>query len=141
MTATPGVRFSRRRTHRVILHPTQYTLPASPIRMLRPLLICAALALATAPAAAGSFAGTTGGAAAGGTSASTGGTSASSQSTSGSDKVVLQAREDAAGFVASQGRIRSARLEAALRHLREHNPDDQVRQASDMALAKAILAL
>lgn len=109
--------------------------------MLRPLLTCALLALATTPVMAGSFAGTTGGATTAGTSASTGGTSASSRGTSGSDKVVLQAQEDAAGFVASEGRIRGARLEAALRHLREHSPEAEVRQASDMALAKAILAL
>lgn len=101
--------------------------------MLRPLLICTLFLLA-APAAAASFAGTT----AGGTSASTG---ASSASTSGRDKVVLQAREDAAGFVASDGLIRGPYLEAALRHLRERNPDAEVREASDMALAKAILAL
>lgn len=100
--------------------------------MIRPILICALLALPVAPAVAGSFAGTS----AGGTSA---GTSASSGSTSGDDKVVLQARDDAAGFVASAGHIRGAQLTAALRHLREHNPD--ARQASDMQLAQAILAL
>ena len=55
-----------------------------------------------APAAlAGSFAGTSAG-------ATSGGASASSGSTSGNDKIVLQAREDAAGFVASDGRIRGA---------------------------------
>ncbi len=106
--------------------------------MLRPILTCALFALATSPAVASSFAGTTAGSAAGGTSASTG---ASSGSTSGNDKVVLQAREDAAGFVASEGRIRGARLEAALLHLRETSPETAVRQASDMTLAKAILAL
>lgn len=105
--------------------------------MLRPLLICI-LAFATAPVLASSFAGTTAGSAAGGSSASTGATSGS---TSGNDKVVLQAQEDAAGFVATQGRLRGARLEAALHHLREHSPDAEVRQASDMALAKAMLAL
>ncbi len=88
-------------------------------------------ALLAGPALAGSFAGTSAG-------ASSGGTSASSGSTSGDDKVVLQARQDAAGFVASDGRIRGARLEAALRHLREHRLD--ARQASDMQLAQAILA-
>lgn len=106
--------------------------------MPRPLLICALFVLATGPAVASSFAGTTAGSAAGGTSASTGATSGS---ISGNDKVVLQAREDAAGFVASEGRIRGARLEAALRHLRETSADNAVREASDMALARAILAL
>ena len=55
------------------------------------------------------------------------------------DKVVLQARDDAASFVASDGRIRGAQLEAALRLLREVNADAQ--RASDMQLAQAILAL
>ncbi|WP_149193161.1 DUF2388 domain-containing protein [Luteimonas suaedae] len=100
--------------------------------MLRPTLICALLALSSAPALAGSFAGTSAG-------ASSAGSSASSDSTSGDDKVVLQARDDAASFVASDGRIRGAQLEAALRQLRERRPD--VRQASDMQLAQAILAL
>ena len=50
-----------------------------------------------------------------------------------------QARDDAASFVASEGRIRSARLEAAIKHLRDHDAD--ARKASDMDLAQAILAL
>lgn len=82
------------------------------------------------PAAAGSFAGTSAG-------ASSAGSSASSGSTSGEDKVVLEAREDAASFVASDGRIRGARLEAALRHLRD--ADQSARTATDMQLAQAIL--
>ena len=49
-----------------------------------------------------------------------------------------EAREDAASFVASQGQVRSARLEAALRVLREHDP--QARQADDLELARKILA-
>lgn len=89
------------------------------------------LAAASPAALAASFAGTTGGA----TSA---GVSASSGSSSGNDKVVLQARDAAAGFVASDGAIRSAQLEAALHHLREHSA--RARQASDMELARAILA-
>lgn len=105
-----------------MIRPIQYS----------PLLVCTLLALASAPAMAGSFAGTS----AGGTSA---GLSASSGSTSGDDKLVLDARDAAASFVASEGRIRDARLEAALRLLRERNPD--VRRASDMQLARAILAL
>ena len=98
--------------------------------MSRPLLACALIALSS-PAFAGSFAGTTGGASAAGSSASSG-------STSGNDKVVMQAREDAASFVASDGRIRGVQLEAALRHLRVSNAD--ARAASDLQLAQAILA-
>jgi len=102
--------------------------------MIRFAIGCAIALAFVAPVHASSFAGTSAGAG----SASSG---ASSGSTSGNDKVVLQAREDAAGFVASDGRIRGARLEAALRHLRETSSDAAVRQASDMALARAILAL
>jgi len=54
------------------------------------------------------------------------------------DKIVLAAREDAASFVASEGRIRGARLEAALRHIRQQAP--QV-QGDDLQLARAILTL
>jgi uncharacterized protein (TIGR02448 family) len=74
-----------------------------------------------------------------GSSASAVGTSASSKTTSPNDKVVLQARDDAASFVASDGRIRGAQLEAALRHLRERNAGAQ--RATDMQLAQAILTL
>lgn len=98
--------------------------------MTRKFLFCALLAL-SAPAWAGSFAGTSAG-------ASSAGSSASSGSTSGDDKVVLQARDDAASFVASDGRIRGAQLEAALRQLRERHP--AARAASDLQLAQAILA-
>ena len=90
------------------------------------------LSLASAPLLASSFAGTT----AQGASA---GSSASSGSTSGDDKRIVQARQDAAGFVASDGRLRSARLEAALQHLRAQGPDAAL--ASDLQLARAILAL
>lgn len=92
---------------------------------------CAFALAVIVPVHASSFAGTSAGAG----SASSG---ASSDSTSGSDKMVLQAREDAAGFVASDGRIRGARLEAALRHLRERSVE--ARAASDIELARAILA-
>ena len=91
-------------------------------------LLCSTVSLAHAS----SFAGTSAG-------ASSGGASASSKSSSGNDKIVREAREDAAGFVASDGRFRSARLEAALRTLRESDP--QARQASDLELARKILAL
>lgn len=99
--------------------------------MLRSLLVLCLFACSLS-AVASSFGGTTGG-------ASSAGSSASSGSTSGDDKVVLQARDDAASFVASEGRIRGAQLEAAMRHLRERNAD--ARRASDMELARAILAL
>ena len=54
-------------------------------------------------------------------------------------KVVLQARDDAASFVASAGDIRGAQLEAALQAIRTQLP--QARSASDLQLAEAILAL
>ena len=79
------------------------------------------------------------GTSAAGSSASSAGSSASSKTTTPDDKVVLQARDDAASFVASDGRIRGAQLEAALRHLRERHVTAQ--RASDMQLAQAILAL
>ena len=94
-------------------------------------IVLASVALAGAPAAASSFAGSSAGTSAGGTSASSG-------STSGDDKVVLAARADAARFVATDGQLRGAMLEAALQHLREHDPDLQAQD--DMRLARAILA-
>lgn len=54
-------------------------------------------------------------------------------------KVVLQAKEDAASYVASKGDIRGAQLESAFATLRAHLP--QAQGASDQALAEAILAL
>lgn len=53
-------------------------------------------------------------------------------------KVVIEARDDAASFVASAGEIRGAQLEAALGAIRERLPE--TREASDQALAEAILA-
>ena len=53
-------------------------------------------------------------------------------------KVVGEARDEAAGFVASGGELRGARLEAALGRLRDAFPEAQ--QVSDLALAEAILA-
>ncbi len=53
-------------------------------------------------------------------------------------KVVVQARSDAASFVASAGHIRGAQLEAAFQALRERFP--QAQQASDLRLAESILA-
>lgn len=63
---------------------------------------------------------------------------ATSDATSGNNKVVLEAREDAASFVGSDGQLRSVRLEAALTHIRQSAPD---LEATDMQLAEAILAL
>lgn len=54
-------------------------------------------------------------------------------------KLVLEAHDDAASFVASQGAIRGAQLEAAFGTLRARVP--KARDASDQVLAEAILAL
>ncbi len=51
-------------------------------------------------------------------------------------KLILDSREDAAGFIASHGDHRGARLEAALLWLREQQPE---MAASDLELAEAIL--
>lgn len=56
----------------------------------------------------------------------------------GDDKLVLDAKDDAARFVASNGEARGAQLEAALQHIRTQAP---ALQASDLELAGAILAL
>ena len=53
------------------------------------------------------------------------------------NKVVIAAKDDAAGFVASEGAVRGAQLEAALRHIRERQPN---LHADDLQLAQAILA-
>lgn len=54
-------------------------------------------------------------------------------------KVVTEARDEAASFVASAGEIRGARLEAAFVSLRGEFAE--AREASDQALAETILAL
>lgn len=54
-------------------------------------------------------------------------------------KVVVQARDDAASFVASNGDIRGAQLEAALQAIRSELLESS--SASDLQLAEAILAL
>jgi uncharacterized protein (TIGR02448 family) len=112
------------RNHRPIIRET--------IPMTRLALTCTLLAFSITPALAGSFAAST-------ASTASEGSSASSKSSSPDDKLVLEARDDAASFVASDGRIRGAQLEAALRHLREKISSAQ--RASDMQLAQAILAL
>ncbi|WP_426151071.1 DUF2388 domain-containing protein [Pseudomonas sp. DC3000-4b1] len=53
------------------------------------------------------------------------------------NKVVQQARDDAASFVASDGAIRGVRLESALAFLREQLPEVQ---ATDTQWAEAIIA-
>ena len=55
------------------------------------------------------------------------------------NKIVREARDDAASFVASAGEIRGAQLEAALQSIRQQLPEAQ--SASDLQLAEAILAL
>jgi len=97
--------------------------------MMRPILLLAVLALPLS-AMASSFAGSSAGSASGASSAGS--------SSSSDDKIVLDARDDAAAFVASDGAIRGARLEAALLHPREQSVAQQ--QASDMALARTLLA-
>ncbi|MBD1552982.1 DUF2388 domain-containing protein [Pseudomonas typographi] len=51
-------------------------------------------------------------------------------------KLVLGAQDDAAAFVASNGQIRGARLDAALAYLRHTQPQ---LHAADLELAEAIL--
>ncbi|MDT4871952.1 hypothetical protein D3C81_1176250 [compost metagenome] len=71
-------------------------------------------------------------------------TAATSDATTGvsnsfkDDKIVLEARDDAASFVASQGEIRGAHLEAAFKHIRGKMP---TLAADDLQLAKAILTI
>ncbi|UOB24225.1 DUF2388 domain-containing protein [Pseudomonas orientalis] len=54
-------------------------------------------------------------------------------------KIVREAHDDAASFVATNGEIRGAQLEAAFDTLRTRVPE--ARDASDQTLAEAILAL
>ena len=53
------------------------------------------------------------------------------------EKVVRAARDDAASFIASQGQIHGAHLQAAITLIRNNQPQLQL---SDRQLAKAILA-
>ncbi len=64
--------------------------------------------------------------------------SSDASSSFGDDKVVLNARDDAASYVGSDGAVRGVYLEAALQHIRQQAPG---LQATDMQLAEAILAL
>ena len=54
-------------------------------------------------------------------------------------KIIREAHDDAASFVASNGDIRGVHLEAAFNTLRDRVPE--ARDASDQVLAEAILAL
>lgn len=99
-------------------------------RSLLATAVALALPLAAVPTFASSFGGSSAGASSAGGSNSTG-------SSTGDDKVVLQAREDAALFVATDGAVRSAQLEAALRVVRARSNDTST---TDLELALAILA-
>ena len=61
----------------------------------------------------------------------------SSKKENDDEKIVRAARDDAASFIASQGQIRGAHLEAAVTLIRSNQPQ---LQATDMQLAEAILA-
>lgn len=104
---------------------------------IRSVILAAGLVGFTAMASASSFIGTTN--AVGNVlveiAEAVGGSTAS---TFGSNKVVLDARDDAASFVGSNGQVRGVNLEAALGHIRHQMPE---LQATDMQLAEAILAL
>ncbi|NIF18690.1 DUF2388 domain-containing protein [Pantoea sp. Cy-639] len=66
------------------------------------------------------------------------GTSQGTSSSFKDDKIVLAAKDDAAAFVASDGAIRGARMEAALLRIRQVLADPDL---SDQTLARAILSL
>ncbi|CAD5203038.1 DUF2388 domain-containing protein [Pseudomonas sp. FEN] len=51
-------------------------------------------------------------------------------------KLILAAQDDAAAFIATDGRLRGAQLESALAYLRQTQPK---LHASDLELAQAIL--
>ncbi|SDI52832.1 DUF2388 domain-containing protein [Pseudomonas panipatensis] len=68
--------------------------------------------------------------------ATSAGISASLYSTFKDKKVVVAAQDDASSFIASDGGIRGAYLEAALQQIRREHPG---LQASDEELATAIL--
>ena len=68
---------------------------------------------------------------------SSGATTASTYLTFKDRKIVAAGQEDASSFIASNGAIRGAHLEAALNDLRSRHP--QLQQVSDLDLAQAIL--
>ncbi|WP_437879597.1 DUF2388 domain-containing protein [Pseudomonas sp. LRF_L74] len=67
---------------------------------------------------------------------SSGATTASTYVTFKDHKLIVAAQDDAGAFVASDGKVRGAYLEAALDRVRSDNPG---LQASDAELAQAIL--
>ncbi|MES2819201.1 MAG: DUF2388 domain-containing protein [Pseudomonadota bacterium] len=95
----------------------------------------AALLMLATGASATSFVATTD--AVGGASMEISDTTSDMSSSLNDDKIVIAARDDAASFVASDGHILGARLQAALQHIRQQAPQ---LQASDLQLAEAILA-
>jgi len=99
------------------------------------LLSAAALLLAVTSASATSFVATTD--AVGRATVGTSDATSDVSSDDDDDKLLLEARDDAASFVASEGAIRGAHLEAALVHFRGKHPQ---LAASDLQLAQAILA-
>src|SRR5690606_10469478 len=106
--------------------------------MIRFRLPLAAFLLMASTVAMASSASTTSDAISGAIGGTSNGISASSGSFS-DNRIVLAARDDAASFVASDGAIRGVQLVAALVLLRAELPE--IRTASDLALAQAILAL
>ncbi|MCU1752705.1 DUF2388 domain-containing protein [Pseudomonas sp. 6D_7.1_Bac1] len=55
------------------------------------------------------------------------------------NKIVREAQDDAASFVASEGAIRGVRLESAFEYIRQEAPE--MKQATDAQLAEAILTI
>ena len=100
------------------------------------LILCASAALLAGAASASSFIATTD--TLGASLANTVEGSSDLTSSIGDDKLVRDARDDAAHFVASEGLHKGAQLEAALRHIRTQAP---ALEASDLELARAILNL
>ncbi len=100
------------------------------------LSVAAAACLVAGPVSAGSFTGTID--AIGASLVNTVEGTSDITSNLGDDKLVIDAKDDAARFVASNGQARGAQLEAALKHIRSQAPD---LHASDLQLASAILAL
>lgn len=68
---------------------------------------------------------------------SSGATTGSTYLTFKDHKLIVAAQDDAGSFVASEGQIRGAYLEAIMQNIRSENPNLHV---SDMELANAILA-
>lgn len=101
-----------------------------------PLLAAIALFSFAGAASASSFIGTTD--AIGSSLVNTVEATSDATSSVGNNKIVLDARDDAASFVGSAGHLRGVQLEAALTHIREQLP---ALDATDMQLAEAILTL